>query len=305
MTQPTHSFLASVEKTKQHFEQVLTQQIEQADIADAKLKDAMAYSLLLGGKRIRPFLIYATGKLFNAEQQDLDIAACAIEAIHTYSLIHDDLPAMDDDDLRRGKKTCHKQFDEATAILAGDTLQSFAFELLATQNSSSLRSAQTLKLISALSSAATKMCAGQSIDLQQTNSIDNTTDSAVALEQLANMHKLKTGALIEAAVLMGAICGNASGNELKKLREYASAIGLAFQVWDDVLDIISDTDTLGKPQGSDEEANKLTYPAILGLDQAKQKAYDLVARATQALEDMPNDTQLLTQLAQYIVERDH
>lgn len=284
-------------------ERFLSEQLTDLALGDDKLKESMQYSLLLGGKRLRPFLVYATGELFNLPLADLDAPAAALEAVHTYSLIHDDLPAMDDDDLRRGHPTNHKKFDEATAILAGDTLQTFAFKLLANHNYQQVRTEQVLELIGLLSQNSIYMCAGQSIDLQQTNTVIGDSDAALA--QLKNMHKLKTGALIKAAILMGATAGNASEKEIEILSRYAEAIGLAFQVWDDVLDIISDTDTLGKPQGSDLEANKMTYPAILGLQGAQQKAQDLVQQAVQDLALLPYNTELLQQLANYIIERDH
>lgn len=288
---------------KTRVEDFLSQQLTDLKLGDDKLKHAMQYSLLLGGKRLRPFLVYATGELFGVDKADLDAPAAALEAIHTYSLIHDDLPAMDDDELRRGQLTSHKKFDEATAILAGDTLQTLAFQILVNHDYKQVSAEQVLELVRLLSQNSIYMCAGQSIDLQQTDSVIEDADTA--LVQLKNMHKLKTGALIKASVLMGASAGNASAQEVEILTRYAEAIGLAFQVWDDVLDIISDTDTLGKPQGSDVEANKMTYPAILGLQGARQKAQDLVAQAVQDLELLPYNTQLLQQLANYIIERDH
>lgn len=291
---------------KTRIEDFLTQQLQDSVVDEPILKSAMQYSLLLGGKRLRPFLVYATGQLFNTKLQDLDAPAAALEAIHTYSLIHDDLPAMDDDELRRGSPTCHIKFDEATAILAGDTLQSFAFNLLAKHKYQDVSAAQVVQMFSLLTQAATDMCAGQSIDLQQTNTL-NTPDvnNDVLLIALKEMHRLKTGALIKSAVLMGAICGSASEQEIEILSQYADAIGLAFQVWDDVLDITSDTATLGKPQGSDIAANKTTYPALLGLDGAKAKAKKLITQAVHALQQLPYNTQQLEQLAYYIIERDH
>lgn len=284
-------------------EDFLTQQLTDLKLGDKKLKQAMQYSLLLGGKRVRPFLVYATGELFGVDQADLDAPAAALEAIHTYSLIHDDLPAMDDDELRRGQLTNHKKFDEATAILAGDTLQTLAFQILANHNYKQISAEQILEFIRLLSQNSIYMCAGQSIDLQQTNSAIKEPNAA--LVQLKNMHKLKTGALIKASVLIGASAGHASAQEIEILTRYAEAIGLAFQVWDDVLDIVSDTSTLGKPQGSDLEANKMTYPAILGLQGAQQKAHDLIQQAVQDLALLPYNTELLQQLANYIIERDH
>lgn len=294
----------TIEQYKAQTESFLTSKLSDAVIEDDRLKHAMEYSLLLGGKRLRPFLVYATGALFSVPSNDLNAPAAALEAIHTYSLIHDDLPAMDDDDLRRGKATSHKQFDEATAILAGDTLQTLAFQTLTDHPYEKVTPAQTLKMLSVLTQASIDMCAGQSIDLQQTDNAD-TSDKDQALVQLKNMHRLKTGALIKASVQLGAIAGNATKDELDALSVYADAIGLAFQVWDDVLDIISDTETLGKPQGSDLEANKMTYPALIGLQQAQDKAKNLIAEAVQALDLLPYNTAQLKQLANYIIERDH
>ena len=289
---------------KARIETVLDAKLEQADIADVKLKEAMRYSLLLGGKRVRPFLVYATGEMFGAKLEDLDAGAAALESIHSYSLIHDDLPAMDDDELRRGQATCHIKFDEATAILAGDTLQSFAFSSIANHTFASVGLTNQLALFGLIADAANQMCAGQSIDLQNTDA-QNAANSDLTLDALQNMHKLKTGALIVAAVKAGAVIGNANDTELASLTKYAEAIGLAFQVWDDVLDITSDTKTLGKPQGSDVAANKTTYPALLGLEQTKQKAQMLVSDALAALDELPYQTDTLRQLAQYIIQRDH
>jgi farnesyl diphosphate synthase len=304
MNQSTMQLSEQVEANKVRVENALKAELTNAQIEDPKLLEAMEYSLLFGGKRIRPFLVYATGTMFQLADKDLDAIACALEAIHSYSLIHDDLPAMDDDDLRRGHPTCHKAFDEATAILAGDTLQSFAFGLLANHAFESVPAERVIRIVAMLADSATAMCAGQSIDLQQTNN-PSATSPADKFQALRNMHKLKTGALIKAAVLMPAICASAKEEELNSLTTYADNIGLAFQVWDDVLDIISDTDTLGKPQGSDESANKMTYPALLGLEEAKQKAVKLVEEAVQALQQLPYNTEILARLANYIIERDH
>lgn len=297
------NFQTAVTQYKQRINNVLACQLEASEIADTRLKQAMEYSLLLGGKRLRPFLVFATGEMFNVPLSELDAPAAALEMIHSYSLIHDDLPAMDDDDLRRGHITNHKKFDEATAILAGDTLQTLAFNLISRYPFQQVSASQQIKMITLLSQCSIDMCAGQSIDLQQT---DNLTDDKLnPVEQLQNMHKLKTGALIRASVLMGAYAGNATEQEIESLTCYADSIGLAFQVWDDVLDIISDTETLGKPQGSDLDANKMTYPALLGLDNAKQQAENLIKQAIQALDALPYNTQLLKKLAAYIIERDH
>lgn len=288
-----------------HYQTRNNQQLEQwlADLPNpqSSLTQAMRYGLLLGGKRIRPALVYMTGQLFGCAEQDLDTPASAIECIHAYSLIHDDLPAMDDDDLRRGQATCHVQFDEATAILTGDALQTLAFTILArgslNKNAEINRIGMVEKL--ALASGAQGMCMGQSLDLQAEG-------KRVPLAQLETIHRMKTGALIRCAVQLGALAAGERGSaHLEELEHYADAIGLAFQVQDDILDITSDTQTLGKPQGSDLAANKSTYPALLGLEGAKQKAQSLVDDALQALANIPYDTQLLEDFARFIVERNN
>ena len=253
----------------------------------------MDYSL--GGKRIRPFLVYAVGEMFGVEKSQLDNAAGAIESIHAYSLIHDDLPAMDDDDLRRGQPTCHIAFDEATAILAGDSLQTFAFELIGQAPQSA---EQRLEMIQCLAKASgyQGMCGGQALDLAA-------TDKHVSLAQLEKIHRLKTGALICAAVELGAIAANASQTHRELLNTFAQNIGLAFQVHDDILDVIGDTETLGKPQGSDEAANKSTYPALLGLESAQEKAKQLIEQAISSLQALPFDSTLLQAFARYIIAR--
>ncbi|MCR8921515.1 polyprenyl synthetase family protein [Dasania sp. GY-MA-18] len=264
-----------------------------------RLHDAMHYSLFNGGKRVRPMLVYAAAQAINShsDAQDLDKAASAIEMIHSYSLVHDDLPAMDDDDLRRGKPTCHIAYDEATAILAGDALQALAFEQLASLNSSS---DTRVALIRRLSQAAGPlgMVGGQAIDLASVN-------QQIDLPQLQTLHQLKTGALIRAAVSMGATVAGASAAQLSALDDYASAIGLAFQVTDDILDIESDTETLGKQQGADLALNKPTYPALLGLAGAKEKAQQLQQQALQALAGFDQAAQPLRDLAAYIITRKH
>ena len=286
-------------QAQQRVEAQLLKALAGLNLADDRLADAMKYGLLNGGKRLRPFLAYATAQALNGTWQQADAAACALEMVHSYSLVHDDLPAMDDDDLRRGKPTCHIAFDEATAILAGDGLLTAAFEVLA---DSPLPDGQRLQLIRLLSKAAggAGMVAGQAIDL-------NHVGQSMTLAQLENMHRHKTGALIRVAVEMGAYSVQEAieADVLAALRQYAEAIGLAFQVQDDILDIESDTATLGKTQGADLALNKPTYPALLGLDGAKQKAQELVAEAQQALQVLPGDTSVLAALADYIIQRDH
>ncbi|MDX1391061.1 MAG: (2E,6E)-farnesyl diphosphate synthase [Rheinheimera sp.] len=282
-------------RVEQHLQQLLATRSE----TDARLLQAMSYSLLLGGKRIRPFLVYSCGTMLGASLHDLDGPAAALEALHSYSLIHDDLPAMDNDDLRRGKPTCHKAFDEATAILAGDALQTLAFEVLSSHPYQQVQAADIVQMIRHFASASgySGMCGGQAIDLAQTN-------QSTSLAQLERMHRLKTGALIECAVQLAWRCSAKQQTaDLDALLRFARALGLAFQVQDDILDIESDTATLGKPQGSDTKANKSTYPALLGLDNAKAKAQQLYQDALNALASLPYNTDELRAFAQYIIAR--
>jgi len=257
------------------------------------------YALSNGGKRVRPLLVCLSSRAVSNENPDaaLDNLTYAIELIHTYSLIHDDLPSMDDDDLRRGKPSLHKAYDEATAILVGDGLQARAFELLA--DAPGLSAEQKIAMISVLSKAAGMqgMVGGQFIDIHATN-------SDMTLEQLQAMHSLKTGALIRAALALGGIAAGASEQQLAALDEYGTHIGLAFQVVDDILDVEGDTQTLGKTQGKDSEVNKPTYVKLLGLDRAKTEAQRLLEEALHALKDFGESADLLRDLARYIVERD-
>lgn len=262
-----------------------------------RLRAAMRYSLFNGGKRVRPILAYATALAIEPKTNLalIDPIAAALECLHSYSLVHDDLPAMDDDDLRRGKPTCHIAFNEATAILAGDGLQTLAFDLLTTTD---VDATTRIKLIRQLTqgSGAEGMVLGQAIDLA---AVDHQLD----LAQLETMHRYKTGALIRASVAMGAICAGADDKQLAALDDYAAAIGLAFQVQDDILDVTSDTATLGKQQGADIARNKPTYVSLLGLDAAKAKAAELHRQALDALSEFGTSAMPLRQLASYIVER--
>jgi farnesyl diphosphate synthase len=291
--------LSSLPQFQQRVEAFLTAQLTAKPSPSDALQHAMQYSLLLGGKRIRPFLVYAVGQMLGATLDDLDGPAGAIECLHTYSLIHDDLPAMDNDDLRRGKPTCHKAFDEATAILAGDALQAMAFELISSHPYQQVEPTAVLTMLQqlALHSGRFGMCAGQAIDLAHTN-------KPMTLTALEAMHCYKTGALIECAVMFGFACSpNQSAHTQTQLIRFAKAIGLAFQVQDDILDIESDTETLGKPQGSDLAQNKSTYPALMGLDAAKAKAQQLLADALAALTAIDADTQALQAFAHYVIAR--
>ena len=259
--------------------------------------DAAQYSISNGGKRLRPALVFATAKALDFESDDLALLAASIECLHSYSLVHDDLPAMDDDDLRRGKPTCHIAYDEATAILVGDGLQAFAFELVC--QCKSLSAVQQVKIIQLLAQAAGNMgmVGGQAIDLSCENTQPN-------VAQLESMHSLKTGAIIRCAVAMAAIAANTSAVHTQALDAYAAYMGLAFQVQDDILDIESDTKTLGKAQGADVMQNKATYPGLLGMDVAKQKAATLTADAKAAIAGLPADATLLNALADFIIERE-
>ncbi len=287
--------VVQIHQNQQRVNDFLAAALSQIEINEPRLHQAMNHGLLLGGKRIRPFLVYAVGEMFGVEKGQLDNAAGAIESIHAYSLIHDDLPAMDDDALRRGQPTCHIAFDEATAILAGDSLQTLAFELIgqAPQNAE-----QRLEMMQCLAKASgyQGMCGGQALDLAATN-------KQVSLVQLERIHRLKTGALICAAVELGAIAANANRTHRELLNTFAQNIGLAFQVHDDILDVIGDTETLGKPQGSDEAANKSTYPALLGLESAQDKAKQLIEQAISSLKALPFDSTLLQAFARYIIAR--
>ncbi|HBV74944.1 MULTISPECIES: (2E,6E)-farnesyl diphosphate synthase [Vibrio] len=281
--------------------QQLNQWLDSIPHQQQTLTKAMRYGLLLGGKRVRPYLVYITGELFGLKSSDLDTPASAIECIHAYSLIHDDLPAMDDDELRRGKPTCHIEFDEAIAILTGDALQTLAFTILTEGPLSTVSEPHRITLIKELAKASGSlgMCMGQSLDLEAENRL-------VSLEELEEIHRNKTGALIKCAIRMGALCAGEKGIEaLPHLDRYANAIGLAFQVQDDILDIISDTETLGKPQGSDQNLNKSTYPALLGLEGAVEKAQSLLQESLQALQAIPYNTQSLEEFARYAVDRSH
>ncbi|MEM5536812.1 farnesyl diphosphate synthase [Neptuniibacter pectenicola] len=266
---------------------------------DPILQASMLYSLFNGGKRVRPTLVHMVNSMLGGDMRHADSAAAAIECIHSYSLVHDDLPAMDDDDLRRGKPTCHIAYDEATAILAGDALQSLAFELIAVDPYLNAEAKVALVKELSIASGYQGMAVGQSFDLRNVGKPLN-------LVQLEAMHQHKTGALLQCSVIMGAITsGKASQAQLSALTDYAKAIGLAFQVQDDILDIEGDSAVIGKPQGSDLAQNKPTYPALLGLESAKLKLQQLHDDATQALAPFGSAASELNALADFIVHRDH
>ncbi|RRJ83607.1 (2E,6E)-farnesyl diphosphate synthase [Aestuariirhabdus litorea] len=288
-----------LEISQQRVDRHLQQLLASAPVGAERLREAMAYSLFNGGKRVRPMLVFASCEALGGDPEQALPAAAAVELIHAYSLVHDDLPAMDDDDLRRGKPTCHIAYDEATAILAGDALQALAFEQLC-QPVPTHNSGLQLQLVQLLARGAGLygMVAGQAIDLAAVG-------KPLGLDQLEQMHNHKTGALICASVEMGARIGGASADQLQRLQRYARAVGLAFQVQDDILDVEADTETLGKTQGADQALNKPTYPALLGLEGAKHKAQTLLEEALDALVPFNDQASPLRELARYIVHRSH
>lgn len=301
MRQNNVPILENLSHYQQRIDHYLEQALAKLPVNDVRLHEAMRYGLLIGGKRMRPYLTYITGEALGANIDDLDGVAAAIECIHAYSLLHDDLPAMDDDDLRRGKPTCHRAFDEATAILAGDSLQTLAFDILANHPFSSAIEPKRIILIKQLVTAAgyQGMCGGQALDLAA-------TDKTISLNQLEQLHSLKTGALLRASVLMAAECAlSVSAADKSALEQYAHHIGLAYQVRDDIIDITSTEEELGKPAGSDVDANKSTYPALLGLQGAQQKADDLFQVSLQALSRLSYNTQNLSDFATFIIQRTH
>ena len=279
----------------QRTEEQLQDALPDPELAPQGLHQAMRYAALGGGKRMRPMLVYATGHLFGADEARLDAAAVAVEFIHAYSLVHDDLPAMDDDDLRRGRPTTHIAFDEATAILAGDALQTRAFEILA---GAWMPPALALNCIQTLASAsgAAGMCGGQALDI-------DATGQQQALADLKQMHAMKTGALIRAAVRMGALCGEASDAQLAQLDSFADTLGLAFQVRDDILDVEASSEQLGKTAGKDQAQDKSTFPSLLGMDGAKATLSELAAAMQAGLAPFGQRAAALAALAELTVRR--
>jgi len=279
------------------FEEVLRALLPMPTIAPQRLHQAMRYAVLDGGKRVRPLLAFAAGELAGADVGRVNIAAAAVELIHAYSLVHDDMPCMDDDVLRRGKPTCHVQYDEATALLVGDSLQTLAFQLLSEHRLSddALQQLEMIKLLAA-ASGSRGMAGGQAIDLESVG-------RALSLPELENMHIHKTGALIRAAILLGAQCGTVSAQQLARLDHFGKCVGLAFQVVDDVLDSAADTATLGKTAGKDADNDKPTYVTLLGVQAARDMAQNLHAEALETLAEFGDEALRLRELADFIVLR--
>lgn len=285
--------------TKRFVTDTFYQYLSLSQLPESRLRDAMQYALLNGGKRMRPLLVNLVGGMLGAEQQDMNATSLALECIHAYSLIHDDLPAMDDDALRRGNPTCHIQFDESTAILAGDALQAMAFDVISCLPMSTYANTQRVQLIHELAraSGASGMCLGQSLDLLATN-------ERIEAEALKHLHSLKTGALLIASVRMGAIiCKQTKETDLSTLSNFAQHIGLAFQIQDDILDVTADTETLGKQQGSDESNNKSTFVTQLGLEGAREALSSHHQQALKALASLPYNTETLEMYTDYMMTR--
>ena len=284
---------------RERIDAALDNALPRAETGPDHLHAAMRHATLLGGKRMRPLLVYAAGELCGADSSILDAPAIAIELVHAYSLVHDDLPAMDDDDLRRGQPTVHIAFDEATAILAGDALQTLAFSVLA---DAPVSDAVRVELMRTLAGAAGSagMCGGQALDLAATGN-----GAALKIEVLERLHALKTGALIRAAVRMGAVCANANEDALARLDTFADALGLAFQIRDDLLDVEGDSDTLGKTAGKDIAQDKATFPALLGIDASRRRLHELADRMDKALAPFGPRAALLSALGRQAVERSY
>tara|TARA_Y100001963_G_scaffold100111_1_gene137789 strand:- start:397 stop:1287 length:891 start_codon:yes stop_codon:yes gene_type:complete len=289
----------------QHIKQRLDASLQDLinDLPDAapRLKASMLYALTNGGKRMRPLLVHLVGNMLDIPDNDQRAISMAIECIHAYSLVHDDLPAMDDDDLRRGNPTCHIAFDEATAILAGDALQTQAFSIVAEHPMSTFANHRRAQLVAVLARAAgySGMCGGQAIDLAATG-------KQITLAELQHLHQLKTGALLTACVEMVClVTEQLDSNHQQLLCRFANRIGLAFQVQDDILDVTASTETLGKPKGSDEARGKNTFPSLLGLDGARQELAKLHQEALQALDGLPYNTEYLVAFTDLMVSRSH
>jgi len=297
----SQSFASLIEVYQRRADQSLEHWLPSASVNPMRLHQAMRYAVLAPGKRVRPILVYATAKALGLELKRVDGAAAAVEIIHAYSLIHDDLPAMDDDDLRRGRPTCHREFDEATAILAGDALQALAFYILSHDPDMVDDASARMKMIENLSlfSGSRGMAGGQAIDLA---SVGKTLD----ITELETMHIHKTGALIRTCIQLVALSTpDLDEDQFRALDSYAKCIGLSFQVQDDILDVIGDTATLGKPQGSDSALNKPTFPSIIGLEASREKALELHRKALQTITIFGEEASILRYISAWFVERKH
>ena len=295
------SFKARIPEYCARIERVLDRWLPPADKRPERLHDAMRYAVLGGGKRLRPLLIYATGETLGLAPERLDGPAAAVEIIHAYSLIHDDLPAMDDDELRRGRPTCHLAYDEATAILAGDALQVLAFQILAEDPAMNVTPAARVEMLKSVSTASGSagMAGGQAMDLAAAG-------KTLDLAELELMHIYKTGALIRASVMLGAqSAAGLAAEKFAALDHYAKCVGLAFQIRDDILDVEGETQTLGKKAGADSALNKPTFPSILGLEKSKRRALELKQDALDALAPFGEAAEPLKYLAEYIVSREN
>jgi len=292
-------FIAQLDQWRARMEDALSRRLPPPGRLPQRLHEAMRYSVLGGGKRVRPILLLATARALGLAEEQVEAAACALELVHVYSLVHDDLPAMDDDDLRRGRPTCHKAFDEATALLVGDALQSLAFELLARDPALPDAPAVRVRLVGLLAEAigSLGMAGGQAIDLESEG-------RSLSIEQVEQLHSLKTGALIRASVMMGAACVPALDARLERaLAGFAAPIGLAFQIQDDLLDELSDTATLGKVAGADRERGKSTHPAILGIAGSQERVRTLSEAALKSLEPLGAKADALRAVADWLLAR--
>jgi farnesyl diphosphate synthase len=286
---------------RERTQRALQRWLPPADTQPPRLHEAMRYAVLGDGKRIRPTLIYASGKSVGVAADRLEGLACAVEFIHAYSLIHDDLPAMDNDDLRRGRPTCHRRFDEATAVLAGDALQTLAFQVICQDPQLQVGDATRLRMLETLilASGSRGMAGGQALDMAATG-------RELDLTELENIHIHKTGALIRASVRLGALAAHGlDPATLKRLDRFSKCIGLAFQVQDDILDVTADTETLGKTGGKDAAADKATYVSLLGLEGAREKARELLELALEALGELGPAADELRALAAFVINREH
>lgn len=292
-------FKATWDGYRARVEAALDQRLPAATDTPYRLHQAIRYGCLDGGKRFRAMLVYSAGEAFGAAPEQLDAVAASVELIHAYSLIHDDLPAMDDDDLRRGRLSCHKAFDEATAILAGDAAQSLAFAILAEDQSIVINDARRLRMISLLAKATGSlgMAGGQALDMEATG-------NRVTAERLSMLHRMKTGALIKVSCQMGGLsAAEATESVLEELGRFGFAIGLAFQIKDDILDVTEDSETLGKASGADEKMEKTTYVSLYGLQRAQQECNDLYQQAVESADRLGDNSKQFRQLADFVVSR--